>query len=91
MPLGLFAGAGYESGSAVVHGGGSLLLFSDGLPDSISGSDPERLMEKAVVERQDSTMSNLISLINRDLNEDDVTIMLLKRDASPPSGRREGV
>ncbi|MGA2851582.1 MAG: SpoIIE family protein phosphatase [Terracidiphilus sp.] len=86
MPLGLFAEAVYETGRAVVHNGDSLLLFTDGLPDSIPGSDPERLMQKALTERPESTMSNLISLISLDLNEDDVTVLLLKRDAMASQG-----
>jgi phosphoserine phosphatase RsbU/P len=43
MPLELFADTKYESGSAFLHCGNSLLLFTDGLPDSISGHDPERV------------------------------------------------
>jgi serine phosphatase RsbU (regulator of sigma subunit) len=85
MPLGLFSEARYETGSAIVHCGNSLLLFTDGLPDSIPGSDPERLIQKALAGRPESTMSNLISLISLDLNEDDVTILLLKRGAKDES------
>jgi len=86
MPLGLFVDASYQTCGAVLHRGDSLLMFTDGLPDSISGSDPEGLIQKALAGQPESTMSNLISLISLDLNEDDVTILLLKRDASATSG-----
>lgn len=79
MPLGLFADARYEIGGAVVHAGDTLLLYTDGLTDSISGSDPERLLREAVAESSETTVSNLKHLINPRLNEDDVTILVLKR------------
>jgi sigma-B regulation protein RsbU (phosphoserine phosphatase) len=47
MPLGLFAGAKYESGTAVVGPGGLLLLFTDGLTDSIPGENPEGRLRDA--------------------------------------------
>jgi serine phosphatase RsbU (regulator of sigma subunit) len=86
MPLGLFADARYETGGTVFHGGDTLVLFTDGLTDSISSSNPERLLCEALVERSDTTMSNLKSLIDPAFNEDDVTILLLKRNASSASG-----
>jgi serine phosphatase RsbU (regulator of sigma subunit) len=86
VPLGLFADAQYETGSTVVHVGDTLLLFTDGLSDSISGSDPERLLREALAEQSGRTMSNLKSLINPKFNEDDVTILLLKRNTGSASG-----
>jgi phosphoserine phosphatase RsbU/P len=41
MPLGLFSDAKYETKTATLFSGDSLLLFTDGLTDSISGADPE--------------------------------------------------
>jgi sigma-B regulation protein RsbU (phosphoserine phosphatase) len=41
MPLGLFPEAEYEARTAVIHPGGALLLFTDGLPDSTRGENPE--------------------------------------------------
>jgi serine phosphatase RsbU (regulator of sigma subunit) len=85
MPLGLFADAKYETGGTVFHGGGTLLLFTDGLTDSISRSNPELHLREALVERSGTTMSNLKSLIDPAFNEDDVTILLLSRNASSAS------
>jgi hypothetical protein len=42
MPMGLLSGGEYEAGAAIVPFGSALLLFTDGLTDSISGNDPER-------------------------------------------------
>ncbi len=88
MPLGLFADAKYETGSAFIHCGENVLLFTDGLTDSISGSDPERLLREALAERSRTTMSNLKSLINPEFNEDDVTILLLRRNAAEVSSAK---
>jgi serine phosphatase RsbU (regulator of sigma subunit) len=46
MPLGLFPDAEYEVKTAPLNPGDSLLLFTDGLTDSIASDDPElRLQE----------------------------------------------
>jgi sigma-B regulation protein RsbU (phosphoserine phosphatase) len=79
MPLGLFPGAEYEAGSAVIPSGGSLLLFTDGLSDSIAGNNPAERLCGALAENPDKTMAALESLVDPELNEDDVTIVLLKR------------
>jgi serine phosphatase RsbU (regulator of sigma subunit) len=42
MPLGLFSEADYEARTALLSFGGSLLVFTDGLTDSISGDNAER-------------------------------------------------
>jgi hypothetical protein len=88
MPLGLFADTKYETGSAVIHYGETVLLFTDGLTDSISGSNPERLLREALAVRSGTTMSNLKSLINPEFNEDDVTILLLRRNAAGDSSSK---
>ena len=79
MPLGLFADANYESGEACIESGDTLLFFTDGLTDSISASVPERLLRDAVTESLANTMSNLKSLVEPQFNEDDVTVLLVKR------------
>lgn len=78
-PLGLFADAKYEIGAAVVHRGDTLLLYTDGLTDSISASDPERRLVDALAQHSGTTISNLKLLIDPEFNEDDVTILVLKR------------
>jgi sigma-B regulation protein RsbU (phosphoserine phosphatase) len=40
-PLGLFIDAEYEARTAVISPGGTLLIFTDGLTDSIQGEHPE--------------------------------------------------
>jgi serine phosphatase RsbU (regulator of sigma subunit) len=86
-PLGLFADATYATGKAVVHPGDTLLLYTDGLTDSISGDHPEHGIVEALAQTSGTTMSNLKRLINPNFNEDDVTILVLKRhiDSAAPS------
>jgi sigma-B regulation protein RsbU (phosphoserine phosphatase) len=79
LPLGLMAGSQYEVRAAQVPGGGALLLFTDGLTDSISGDNPRQRLREALTGDPGSTMSNLKSLLDPKLNQDDVTILLLKR------------
>jgi len=79
MPLGLFADAEYEVGRGVIRAGGSLLLFTDGLTDSIPGRDPENRLRDALADNSEGTLATLQSLVDRKLNQDDVTILLVKR------------
>lgn len=85
MPLGLFADAGYEAGTAVIPPGGSLLLFTDGLTDSIADPEPESRLRQILTEGAERTMSSLKLLVDAKLNDDDVTILLLRRDAEMAS------
>ena len=79
VPLGLFPGAEYEARTAVVPPGGALLLFTDGLTDSIPGADPENRLRDALAGNPATTMSDLKSLVDPKFNEDDVTILLVRR------------
>ncbi|MGA3318306.1 MAG: PP2C family protein-serine/threonine phosphatase [Candidatus Korobacteraceae bacterium] len=81
MPLGLFADADYEARTAVIEPGGALLLFTDGLTDSISGTDPANRLCDAFANGSTRTMSSLKSLVEPTRNEDDITILLVKRSA----------
>jgi len=85
MPLGLFPAAEYEARTAFLCPGGTLLVFTDGLTDSISGENPEGRLHDALADTPGRTMSNLKSLVDPRLNEDDVTILLLKREAKAAS------
>lgn len=85
LPLGLFADARYESRTAVMSRGSTLLMFSDGLTDSIRGEHAENRLLDAFAERAPQTMANLKSLIDPKFNEDDVTILLVKRIAGSSS------
>jgi serine phosphatase RsbU (regulator of sigma subunit) len=87
MPLGLFPNAAYEASTSVLSPGGALLLFTDGLTDSIPGENAENRLLSALADSSGTTMSNLKSLVDARFNEDDVTILLVRRDAdAPPSG-----
>jgi sigma-B regulation protein RsbU (phosphoserine phosphatase) len=81
MPLGLWSDGEYEAGAAVVPPGGVLLLFTDGLTDSIPGGEPEKRLRNALADDAERTMSNLKSLVDPRFNQDDVTILLVKRAA----------
>jgi serine phosphatase RsbU (regulator of sigma subunit) len=85
MPLGLFVKAEYEVRTAFLCPGGTLLVFTDGLTDSISGKNPESRLLDALADTPGRTMSNLKSLVDPKLNEDDVTILLVKREAEAAS------
>jgi len=85
MPLGLFADAQYEARTAVLSRGSTLLIFSDGLTDSIQGEHPENRLRDAFADSAGRTMANLKSLIDPKFNEDDVTILLVKRIAGSAS------
>jgi len=79
IPMGLRSSAEYEAGTALIPPGGFLLIFTDGLTDSIPGNDPEGRLRGAVSDNPVKTMSNLKALIDPRLNEDDITILLVKR------------
>ncbi len=85
-PLGLFLNAEYETRTAVLSPGSTLLIFTDGLTDSIQGEHPENLLRDAFAESAERTMANLKSLVNPKFNQDDITILLVKRIAGSSTG-----
>src|SRR5271165_5138334 len=82
MPLGLFSEAVYESHTALLSPAGALLLYTDGLTDSISGENAESRLRDALADSSRRTIANLKSLVNPKFNDDDVTILLVKREAT---------
>jgi phosphoserine phosphatase RsbU/P len=86
LPLGLFVDAEYETRTAALGRGGTLLMFSDGLTDSMQAEHPENRLRDAFAESAGRTMANLKSLVDPKFNEDDVTILLVKRLAGSASG-----
>jgi serine phosphatase RsbU (regulator of sigma subunit) len=85
LPLGLFPEAAYEARTALLPPGGALLIFTDGLTDAISAENPEERLRDALAGGSARTMLTLKSLVDPHFNEDDVTILLVKRDAGTAS------
>jgi len=85
LPLGLFPEATYAANGALLPRGGALLLFTDGLTDSISGENAEDRLRDALADASGKTMDLLKSLVDPDFNEDDVTVLLVKRNAGAES------
>jgi serine phosphatase RsbU (regulator of sigma subunit) len=90
MPLGLFSEAVYEARTALLSPAGFLLVFTDGFTDSISAENPDDRLRDALADGSGTTMLTLKSLVDPHFNEDDVTILLLKRDAGETCGGRLG-
>ena len=59
--------------------GGALLLFTDGLPDSIRHHDPEARIRDAISAAGSPTIASLAALVDRRLNADDITMVLVRR------------
>jgi serine phosphatase RsbU (regulator of sigma subunit) len=85
LPLGLFPEAAYEARTALLSPGGALLIFTDGLTDSISGDYTENRLCDALTNSSGRTISMVTSLMNPKFSEDDVTVLLVKRDADAAS------
>jgi serine phosphatase RsbU (regulator of sigma subunit) len=79
MPLGLFPDAEHAVRTANLGPGGMLLLFTDGLTDSIPGKNPEKRLWDVLGDGSGGTMARLKGLVDAKFNEDDVTILLVKR------------
>ncbi len=63
--------------------GGALLLFTDGLPDSIRGDDPEARIRDAISATGAApTIASLAKLVDRRLNADDITMVLVRRSGA---------
>ncbi len=81
LPLGLFTAAQYEARSVVFHAGDTLLVFTDGLTDSIPGENPQDALRAALADNPKNSMSNLEALVDPALTGDDITILIVKRAA----------
>jgi len=82
LPLGLFKAAKYEARVATIAPEDILLVYTDGLTDSISGDSPEDRLRGALSADTESSLSNLRALLDPMLTLDDVTILLVKRTAT---------
>jgi phosphoserine phosphatase RsbU/P len=90
VPLGLFPETDYEARTALLPPAGSLLVFTDGFTDSISAENAEDRLHDALAGSAGRSMLTLKSLVDPHFNEDDVTILLVKRDAEAASNRGRG-
>jgi serine phosphatase RsbU (regulator of sigma subunit) len=79
--LGWFDDTTYHAGRMTIPREGGLLIYTDGLPDSIPGNSPEDHLHRALESDLARTMSNLKALVDPRFNEDDVTVLLVKRTA----------
>ena len=77
--LGLFDDTTYDVGRMIISPDGGLLIYTDGLPDSIPGDSPEESLYGALDNDLARTMSNLKALVDPRFNEDDITVLLVKR------------
>jgi serine/threonine protein phosphatase PrpC len=68
-----------------------LLLFTDGLTDSIAAKNPQECLRDVLADSSNSKMASLKSLLDPKLNDDDVPILLVGRPArsNPGSPQRE--
>jgi sigma-B regulation protein RsbU (phosphoserine phosphatase) len=76
LPLGLFPDSKYESRTAELAPNGTLLIFTDGLVDSISDANPETRLQRAFASDPQRTMADLKSLVDTRLNEDDIIVLI---------------
>jgi sigma-B regulation protein RsbU (phosphoserine phosphatase) len=79
VPLGLFPNATYEARTAALPPGATLLVYTDGLTDSIAGEAPERQVRAAILGTPAETLARLTKLIQPKLAADDVTLVVVRR------------
>lgn len=78
MALGWFPDAAYGVRTTTIPPRGRLLLFTDGLTDSMSGEHPEdRLCE--ILADEHASLAQVEPLVDPAFNADDVTVLLVKR------------
>jgi len=80
VPLGLFANAEYTTQSATLNPGGTLVLFTDGLVDSVPGTSLQERLQDIVTSDSGNAVEGIKSLIDAKFNQDDVTFLLVRRD-----------
>jgi len=85
-PLGLFADVRYEALTAVLPPSGTLIIFTDGLTDSIQGGHSKDRLRDSFADSAEQTMANLKALVNPKFNQDDITILVAKRLGGSSTG-----
>jgi len=79
LPLGLFSGTTYEARVTAIAPGDVLLVFTDGLSDSVPGESPPDRLRAALTPEAESSLTGVVNLVDPALNEDDITILLIER------------
>jgi phosphoserine phosphatase RsbU/P len=79
VPLGMFRRSAYEARDARIPAGGSLLLFTDGLTDSMRGDDPDRRLCDLCRAGSLRSIADIQALTDATITQDDLTIMLVRR------------
>jgi serine phosphatase RsbU (regulator of sigma subunit) len=86
----LFPTSSYDQQVATLAPGDTLLLYTDGLTDSVPGESPQDLLRTAVATvHPRESLSNLKALIDPKLNEDDITVVVAKRVIAGSAEERE--
>jgi hypothetical protein len=75
----MFPGMNYQERTTEIIRGGRLILYTDGLPDSIRADDPEARIRDAATASDGNTLTQLGALVDPRLNADDVTMVLVRR------------
>ena len=78
--LGWFDDSTYDVGRMTIPPDGGLLIYTDALPDSIPVYSPQDSLYRALDNDLARTMLNLKALVDPRFNEDDVTLLLVKRE-----------
>jgi phosphoserine phosphatase RsbU/P len=87
LPLGLFKETEYQVRTGVLPPGAALLVFTDGLADSIPEENPETRISSVLADRATRTILTLKSLVDPALSEDDITMLLVQRAGTTSSNR----
>ena len=88
--LGWFDETMYDARRIALPPDGGLLIFTDGLPDSIPGNSPEESLCRALDSDLKRTMANLKALVDPRFNEDDVMVLLVKRKPHAAASGNKG-
>ncbi len=96
VPLGMLAEAQYTARELALAPGDLVVIYTDGIVEAVDGSDEEYGLERLEAicrEQRDLPLAQLATAIDRSLESfvrgvpyaDDRTLVLLRREASPPA------
>jgi sigma-B regulation protein RsbU (phosphoserine phosphatase) len=90
VPIGMLEGVPFESGRLTIEPGGTLFVFSDGIPEAQNAAEEfyeEERLRKVIGRERDRSAEEIFTSVKSDLDEfvgdtspsDDITMLLLKR------------